>query len=97
MIEIPSDIVDFRSIRHDGMVYVDRTAHIREVERLGRSLVFLRSRRFGKSLWLQTLASYYELRRKDEFDELFGGLAIGRRHTPLAYRYFVLQRESDVA
>jgi hypothetical protein len=71
------------------MVYVDRTAHIRDVEALGDVLVFLRPRRFGKSLWLQTLANYYDVRRADEFDELFGGLAAGQR--PPASRYFILQ------
>ncbi|MCP4653956.1 MAG: AAA family ATPase [bacterium] len=91
MIQFPYGIADFRSIRRDGMVYVDRTAHIRDLEMLGRILVFLRPRRFGKSLWLQTLASYYDLRRKGEHDELFGGLAIGRQPTPLAHRYFVMQ------
>ncbi len=97
MIEFPYGIADFRSIRQQGLVYLDRTAHIREVERLGRTLVFLRPRRFGKSLWLQTLANYYDLRRAEEFDELYGDLAIGSSSgreggpTPLANRYFVLQ------
>ncbi len=91
MIQFPYGIADFRRIRKQGRVYVDRTSYIRDVEMLGDVLVFLRPRRFGKSLWLQTLASYYDLRRKDEFDELFGGLAISRRPTPLAHRYFVLQ------
>ena len=44
MIEFSYGIADFYSIRRDGMVYVDRTAYIREVERLGRVLVFLRPR-----------------------------------------------------
>ncbi len=38
-----------------GMFYLDRTAAIRDVERLGESQVFLRPRRFGKSLWLRVL------------------------------------------
>ncbi|MCP4662378.1 MAG: AAA family ATPase [bacterium] len=91
MIQFPYGIADFRRIRRQGRVYVDRTAHIRDLEMLGDVLVFLRPRRFGKSLWLQTLANYYDLRRKGELDELFGGLAIGRQPTPLAHRYFVLQ------
>ncbi len=91
MIQFPYGIADFRRIRQQGRVYVDRTGHIHDVERLGEPLVFLRPRRFGKSLWLQTLANYYDLRRKDEFEELFGGLAIGRNPTPLANRYFVLE------
>ncbi len=91
MIQFPYGIADFRRIRQQGRVYVDRTAHIRDVEMLGDVLVFLRPRRFGKSLWLQTLANYYDLRRRDEFDELFGDLAIGREPTPHRNRYFVLQ------
>ncbi len=90
MIQFPYGIADFRSIRQEGLVYVDRTAHIHDVERLGRILVFLRPRRFGKSLWLQTLANYYDLRRADEFEELFGGLAVGHEPTRLRNRYFVL-------
>ena len=91
MIEYPYGIADFQSIRQQGLVYVDRTDRIRDLERLGRILIFLRPRRFGKSLWLQTLANYYDLRRAGQFDELFGGLAIGNDPTPLANRYFVLQ------
>ncbi len=53
------------------MVYVDRTAYLREVERLGRVLVFLR--------------------RAGDFEDLFGGLAVGGEPTPLRNRYFVLQ------
>ncbi len=87
----PYGIADFRRIRRERRVYVDRTSHIRDVEDLGDTLVFLRPRRFGKSLWLQTLANYYDLRRADEFEQLFGDLAIGREPTPLANRYFVLQ------
>ncbi|MCP3964517.1 MAG: AAA family ATPase [bacterium] len=102
MIQFPYGIADFRRIRREGMVYVDRTAHIRDLEALGSILVFLRPRRFGKSLWLQTLATYYDLRYADAFDEIFGGLAVHhsssaaseggpRGPTPLAHRFFVLQ------
>ena len=91
MIQFPYAIADFRRIRRDGMVYVDRTAYIRDVEMLGSTLVFLRPRRFGKSLWLQTLATYYDLRYADRFDEIFGGLKIHEDPTPLQGRFFVLQ------
>ncbi len=94
MIQFPYGIADFRRIRREGRVYVDRTAHIRHLEELGDILVFLRPRRFGKSLWVQTLATYYDLRYADTFDEIFGGLDIAsgeRGPTPLANRYFVLQ------
>ncbi len=51
MIQFLYGIADFRRIRREGRVYVDLTAHIRDLEGLGDILVFLRPRRFGKSLW----------------------------------------------
>ena len=94
MLEFPYGIADFYAIRRDGMVYVDRTSYLRDVERLGRILVFLRPRRFGKSLWLQTLATYYDLRYAGDFDQIFGGLDVAsgsQGPTPLRNRYFILQ------
>lgn len=91
MIELPYGVADFRLIRREGLVYVDRTAYIHTLERLGRNLVFLRPRRFGKSLWIQTLASYYDVGLADDFEQLFGDLAIGAEPTPERSRYLVLQ------
>ncbi len=94
MIQFPYGLADFRRIRREGRVYVDRTAHIRNLEKLGDVLVFLRPRRFGKSLWIQTLATYYDLRYADAFDENFAGLDIASGEpgpTPLRNRFFVLQ------
>lgn len=91
MIQFPYGIADFRRIRREGLLYLDRTAHLRDIERLGSVLVFLRPRRFGKSLWIQTLANYYDIRYQGKFEELFDGLDIGTDPTPLRNRYFVLQ------
>ncbi len=62
MLEFPYGIADFHAIRRDGMVYVDRTSYLRDVERRGRIRVFVRPRRCGKSLGLQTVATYCDLR-----------------------------------
>ncbi len=91
MLSLPYGIADFQSLIKSGYEYVDRTSHLRDVENLGRHLLFIRPRRFGKSLWLSTLAAYYDLATADEHEELFGGLAVGRDPTPNAHRYFVLQ------
>ena len=90
MLKLPYGLADFATLIRDGFEYVDRTTHLRDVEELGRSLLFIRPRRFGKSLWLRTLAAYYDLRTADEHDTLFGRLAVGRDPTPDAHRYFVL-------
>jgi hypothetical protein len=90
MLKLPYGLADFPTLIRDGFTYIDRTKHIRDLEELGRLLLFVRPRRFGKSLWLRTLATYYDLRTADEHDELFGNLAVGREPTANAHRYFVL-------
>ncbi len=52
-------------------------------------LLFLRPRRFGKSLWLSVLANYYDLRTAGKHEILFGDLAVDRSGgpTPLAHRW----------
>ncbi len=88
---IPYGVADFYSLRTEGQLYVDRSDRIRTLEELGKALLFLRPRRFGKSLWLSVLDNYYDLRTAGEHDTLFGGLAMGDRPTSLAHRYFVMR------
>jgi len=89
--KLPYGVADFYSLRTEGQLYVDRTDRIRTLEELGKALLFLRPRRFGKSLWLSVLANYYDLRTAAEHESLFGGLAMGQGPTPLAHRYFILR------
>ncbi|MER2532162.1 MAG: AAA family ATPase [Candidatus Competibacter sp.] len=92
----PYGIADFRKIREGDYFYVDRTDRIPLIEEVGSQLLFLRPRRFGKSLWLSTLESYYDLARADDFERLFGGLKIGQNPTPLRNRYFILNLNFSV-
>lgn len=89
--KIPYGVADFPSLRRDDLRYLDRTIYIPVLEELSRSLLFLRPRRFGKSLWLSVLESYYDLRTSGEHETLFGGLAMGQNPTDLAHRYFVMR------
>lgn len=89
--KFPYGTADFRAIRSEGYYYADRTLRIRALEDAGKQLLFLRPRRFGKTVWLTTLENYYDLARIDEFDALFGGLAIGRDPTTRRNSYFVLR------
>lgn len=90
MIQFPYGISDFKRIRSQGMLYLDRTAHIPAIEAAGDQLVFLRPRRFGKSLLLSTLANYYDQYTTDEFPALFGDLAIGKNPTAEHNQYLIL-------
>lgn len=87
----PYGLADFRKIREEGYFYVDRTDRIPLIEEAGSQLLFLRPRRFGKSLWLSTLENYYDLARAGDFERLFGGLKIGQNPTPRHNQYFVMR------
>jgi hypothetical protein len=96
IMRFPYGIADFRKIREEGYFYVDRSDRIALLEEAGSQLLFLRPRRFGKSLWLSTLENYYDLARADDFERLFGGLKIGQNPTPLRNRYFILNLNFSV-
>ncbi len=88
--KFPYGICDFAKIRTQGHFYCDRTGLIPQLE-LGEFLLFIRPRRFGKSLLLSMLYNYYDVAKAGEFDMMFGGLEIGKHPTPLHNQYFVLQ------
>ena len=87
---IPYGLAYFKGIRQEGGLYVDKTRFIREMEK-ERHVFLIRPRRFGKSLWLSALESYYDRKQADEFDAIFGGTDIGRRPTENRNRYLVLR------
>jgi len=94
--KFPYGISDFYKLITEGYFYVDRTDRLPHLEGLGDQLVFLRPRRFGKSLLLSMLENYYDVARADQFERLFGRLAIGRHPTPRHNQYFVLKWDFSV-
>ncbi|MBM3204061.1 AAA family ATPase, partial [Candidatus Woesearchaeota archaeon] len=88
--KFPYGIADFGKIRQNGYFYQDRTHLIPQLETAGEQLLFLRPRRFGKSLLLSMLEHYYDINQADSFANLFGDLAIGQNPTLLHNRYFIL-------
>ncbi|CAN2043015.1 AAA family ATPase [Candidatus Magnetomoraceae bacterium gMMP-13] len=83
-------VCDFRKIIRQGYYYCDRTDRISSLEQTGDFLLFLRPRRFGKSLLLSMIKNYYDLALKDEFEDIFGHLKIGKKPTPLHNKYLIL-------
>ena len=74
MFKFPYGISDFHILKTYNYFYVDRTSHIRLIEEAGLQLLFLRPRRFGKSLLISMLENYYDIAKADEFEKLFGDL-----------------------
>lgn len=96
--KFPYGISDFYKIITEGYLYIDRTDRISLLEEAGSTLLFLRPRRFGKSLLLSLLENYYDVAKAGEFERLFGHLAVGHNPTPLHNRYLVMRWDfSDVA
>jgi hypothetical protein len=89
--KFPYGICDFNKIITKGYFYCDRTDRIRTLEETGDSLLFLRPRRFGKSLLLSMLANYYDVALKDRFEKVFGNLLIGKNPTEPHNKYFILK------
>ena len=79
-----------------GYFYVDRTGFIPVIEDYGKVLLFLRPRRFGKSLLLSMLENYYDVAKADEFERLFGQLAVGQQPTPKHNQYLILKWDFSV-
>jgi len=85
---------NFASIRTGGGFYVDKTPFLpllEDPEVGGKNLIFLRPRRFGKSLLLSMLRHYYDISAADQYDELFRGLWVHEHPTPEKNKHVVLQ------
>ena len=87
---IPYGDSDFRRIRLNRWLYVDKTRFLRRLEQ-ERYVFLIRPRRFGTSLWVSLLANYYDRRWGHEFDAVFDGTDIGRNPTAERHRYVVLR------
>ncbi|MGH2332320.1 AAA family ATPase [Thermoanaerobacter mathranii] len=92
MKKIPYGMSNFRAMREEGYLYVDKTMYIEKIENLNsKYLFFIRPRRFGKSLFLSTLENYYDINNEEDFEKLFGDLYIGKNATKLRNSYMVLE------
>jgi len=89
-IKVPYGEANFRAIREQNYLYVDKTKFIEKIEQTKR-IIHLRPRRFGKSLFLSMLNSYYDIKQADDFDNLFKGLYIHEHPTPDKNNYYILR------
>jgi hypothetical protein len=88
----PYGASNFEEVVTSGCVYVDKTNFIELLEKKNeRRCVFLRPRRFGKSLFLSVLEYYYDVKRKVKFEQLFSKYYIGKNPTKNANAYRILK------
>lgn len=96
ILKFPYGNSDFYRISSQRQFYLDRTGAIPLLEEAGEQLLFLRPRRFGKSLLLSVLENYYDVAKAPDFERLFAHLTIGQNPTPLHNRYFVMRWDFSI-
>ena len=77
-INVPVGISNFEKIRQDGYYYVDKTGLIKDMlkNKIPEVTLITRPRRFGKTLAMSMLASFFDIRRDSK--KLFQGLNISK-------------------
>ena len=92
MKKLPYGISNYEELVKDGYYYVDKTMYIEQLENLAeKRIMFLRPRKFGKTLFTSTLENYYDIKKKEEFEILYGDTYIGKKPTKLKNSYHILK------
>ena len=87
---LPYGINNFEAVIEQNQYYVDKTMYLPLLENQPSNIIFIRPRRFGKSIFLSMLHAYYDCSKKEKFQTLFGDLWVGKHPTPLQGKYQVL-------
>ena len=92
MKKLPYGISDYGRLVENDYYYIDKTKYIEELENLSEPyIIFLRPRKFGKTLFTSTLENYYDIKKVDEFEKLYGNTYIGKNSTKLKNSYHILK------
>ena len=92
MKKLPYGISDYERIKENNYYYVDKTEYIEKLENLAEPyIMLLRPRKFGKTLFTSVLENYYDIKKKEKFEELFKETYIGKNPTKLRNSYNILK------
>ena len=88
--KIPYAVSNYEELQEENYYFVDKTKYLEKLENY-KAPVFLRPRRFGKTLWCSIQECYYDVNRRNRFNELFGDTYIGKNPTDERNKYFVFR------
>ena len=92
MKKLPYGVSNYDELVEENYYYVDKTKYIEKLEDLAeKRIMFLRPRKFGKTLFTSVLENYYDVNKKDKFEELFGETYIGKNPTEMKNSYYILR------
>ena len=90
--KMPYGISNYEELINEDYYYVDKTEYIEKLENLPeKRIMFLRPRKFGKTLFTSVLENYYDKNKTDEFENLFKNTYIGKNPTKLKNSYSILR------
>ena len=91
-LKMPYGISNFEELITEDYYYVDKTKYIEKLENLPeKRIMFLRPRKFGKTLFTSVLEYYYDKKQADKFEKLYGNTYIGKNPTRLKNSYCILR------
>ena len=92
MRKLPTGISNYEELVRDNCIYVDKTMYIEKLENLSdKRIMFLRPRKFGKTLFTSTIENYYDIAKESKFDSLFQNTYIGKNPTKNKNSYHILR------
>ena len=92
MKRLANGISNFQELIEGTYFYVDKTQFIEKLEGLtDKRIMYLRPRKFGKTLFTSTLQYYYDINEKDKFEKLFCNTYIGKNPTAQRNSYHILR------
>ena len=91
-LKMPYGISNYEELITENYYYVDKTKYIEKLEELPeKRIMFLRPRKFGKTLFTSVLENYYDKNKIDSFEKLYGNTYIGKNTTKLKNSYCILR------
>ena len=90
--KLPYGISDYERLIENDYYYVDKTMYIELLENIAEPyIMFLRPRKFGKTLFTSALENYYDIKKSEKFEKLYSETYIGKNPTKLKNSYHILK------
>ena len=85
---LSNGISEYKELKEKNRYYVDKTKYIESLENFSNpNVMFLRPRKFGKTLFTSVLENYYDVNQKKDFKKLFKDTYIGKHQTKEKNKY----------
>ena len=90
--KIPYGYSNYKELILDNCFYIDKTMYLEKLESLSnKKVVYLKPRRFGKTLFTSMMGYYYDINSENEYDNLFKDTYIYNHPTKNKNNYYILK------